>query len=104
MDGEHAKNMALKATYVAVRLTAYHPLSGDHFNTSRLRCFAVLNGDFVSAFCGYGVGGSYCDTSHVRCQHSMTLTAKPPLAVSLYLVFISAPVSRIVLMTLSRLT
>jgi len=63
MDGEHAKNMALKATYVAVRLTACHPLSGDHFNTNRLRCFAVLNGDFVSAL----------------------LTAKPPLEVSLYL-------------------
>ena len=32
------------------------------------------------------------------------LTASPPRAVSLYLVFMSAPVSRMVLMTLSRLT
>src|SRR5882757_6350334 len=37
-------------------------------------------------------------------QHSMTLTASPPRAVSLYLTFMSAPVSRIVLITLSRLT
>ena len=37
-------------------------------------------------------------------QHSMTLTARPPRAVSLYLTFMSAPVSRIVLITLSRLT
>jgi hypothetical protein len=34
-------------------------------------------------------------------QHSMTLTARPPRAVSLYLTFMSAPVSRIVLMALS---
>lgn len=35
-----------------------------------------------------------------RCrQHSMTFTASPPRAVSLYFTFISAPVSRIVLMT-----
>src|SRR6266545_4460595 len=34
----------------------------------------------------------------------MTLTARPPRAVSLYLTFMSAPVSRIVLMTLSRET
>jgi len=37
-------------------------------------------------------------------QHSTMLTARPPRAVSLYLVIMSAPVSRIVLMTLSRLT
>src|SRR5919112_1621811 len=37
-------------------------------------------------------------------QHSMTLTARPPRAVSLYLSFMSAPVSRIVLMALSRET
>ena len=34
----------------------------------------------------------------------MTFTASPPRAVSLYLTFMSAPVSRIVLITLSRLT
>ena len=34
-------------------------------------------------------------------QHSITLTASPPRAVSLYLVFMSAPVSHIVLITLS---
>jgi len=34
-------------------------------------------------------------------QHSMTLTASPPRAVSLYLVFMSAPVSRMVLITWS---
>lgn len=34
-------------------------------------------------------------------QHSITLTASPPRAVSLYLVFMSAPVSRIVLITWS---
>ena len=34
-------------------------------------------------------------------QHSMTLTANPPRLVSLYLVIMSRPVSRIVLMTLS---
>ena len=37
-------------------------------------------------------------------QHSMIFTANPPRAVSLYLVIMSAPVSRIVLMTWSRLT
>src|SRR5690606_17528917 len=37
-------------------------------------------------------------------QHSMTFTARPPREVSLYLSFMSWPVSRIVLMTLSRLT
>src|SRR5262249_13107127 len=37
-------------------------------------------------------------------QHSTTLTASPPRAVSLYLSFMSAPVCRIVLMTLSRET
>ena len=35
-------------------------------------------------------------------QHSMTLTASPPRAVSLYLIFMSAPVSRMVLIALSR--
>src|SRR6266404_9555657 len=34
-------------------------------------------------------------------QHSITLTARPPREVSLYLSFMSAPVSRIVLITLS---
>src|SRR4029450_772523 len=34
-------------------------------------------------------------------QHSMTLTARPPREVSLYLIFMSAPVSRIVLIALS---
>jgi hypothetical protein len=34
-------------------------------------------------------------------QHSITLTASPPRAVSLYLVFMSAPVSRMVLITWS---
>ncbi|CFN65439.1 Uncharacterised protein [Bordetella pertussis] len=35
-----------------------------------------------------------------RCrQHSTIFTANPPRAVSLYLVFMSAPVSRMVLMT-----
>jgi hypothetical protein len=37
-------------------------------------------------------------------QHSTMLTASPPRAVSLYLIFMSAPVCIIVLMTLSRLT
>src|SRR5690606_6368533 len=37
-----------------------------------------------------------------RAQHSITFTARPPREVSLYLVFMSAPVSRMVLMTLSR--
>ncbi len=37
-------------------------------------------------------------------QHSMIFTARPPRAVSLYLVSMSAPVSRMVLITLSRLT
>ncbi len=37
-------------------------------------------------------------------QHSMTLTARPPRAVSLYLSFMSAPVSRIVLIALSSET
>ena len=37
-------------------------------------------------------------------QHSTMFTASPPRAVSLYFVIMSAPVSRIVLMTLSRLT
>jgi len=37
-------------------------------------------------------------------QHSMMLTAKPPREVSLYFVSMSAPVSRMVLMTWSRLT
>lgn len=37
-----------------------------------------------------------------RHQHSMMLTAKPPREVSLYFVFISAPVCIIVLMTESR--
>ncbi len=37
-------------------------------------------------------------------QHSMTLTASPPRAVSLYLAFMSAPVSFIVLMALSSET
>ncbi len=36
-----------------------------------------------------------------RTQHSTTLTASPPRAVSLYLTFMSRPVSRIVLMALS---
>ncbi len=34
-------------------------------------------------------------------QHSVTLTASPPREVSLYLVFMSAPVSRMVLITSS---
>jgi hypothetical protein len=34
-------------------------------------------------------------------QHSITFTASPPRAVSLYLVFMSAPVSRMVLITWS---
>ncbi len=37
-------------------------------------------------------------------QHSTTLRARPPRAVSLYLSFMSAPVSRIVLIALSRET
>src|SRR5206468_9811085 len=37
-------------------------------------------------------------------QHSMTLMASPPREVSLYLVFMSAPVSRMVLMTRSSET
>jgi hypothetical protein len=37
-------------------------------------------------------------------QHSTILTARPPRAVSLYLIFMSAPVCIIVLITLSRLT
>src|SRR5690606_3155733 len=37
-------------------------------------------------------------------QHSMTLTARPPREVSLYLSRMSRPVSRMVRMTLSRLT
>ena len=37
-------------------------------------------------------------------QHSITFTASPPREVSLYFVFISAPVSRIVLITLSSET
>ena len=37
-------------------------------------------------------------------QHSTMFTASPPSDVSLYFVFMSAPVSRIVLITLSRLT
>ena len=46
---------------------------------------------------------SSADPQHGH-QHSMTLTARPPRAVSLYLTFMSAPVSRIVLMTLSSET
>jgi hypothetical protein len=37
-------------------------------------------------------------------QHSTILTASPPRAVSLYLIFMSAPVCIMVLITLSRLT
>lgn len=37
-------------------------------------------------------------------QHSTIFTANPPRAVSLYFVFISAPVSRIVLITESSET
>src|SRR5690349_13627780 len=37
-------------------------------------------------------------------QHSTMLTARPPREVSLYLIFMSAPVSIMVLTTLSRLT
>src|SRR4029453_18039036 len=37
-------------------------------------------------------------------QHSTMLTASPPRAVSLYLIFMSAPVCIMVLITLSRLT
>jgi len=37
-------------------------------------------------------------------RHSTIFTASPPRAVSLYLVIMSAPVSRMVLMTWSRLT
>ena len=37
-------------------------------------------------------------------QHSTIFTASPPRAVSLYLIFISAPVCIMVLITLSRLT
>src|SRR5215471_17919824 len=37
-------------------------------------------------------------------QHSTTLSARPPRAVSLYLSFMSAPVSRIVLIALSSET
>ena len=37
-------------------------------------------------------------------QHSMTFTARPPREVSLYLVFMSAPVWRMVRITLSRET
>ena len=37
-------------------------------------------------------------------QHSTTLRARPPRAVSLYLSFMSAPVSRIVLIALSSET
>ena len=36
-----------------------------------------------------------------KAQHSITLTASPPRAVSLYLTFMSAPVSRMVLIALS---
>jgi LysR family transcriptional regulator (chromosome initiation inhibitor) len=42
-------------------------------------------------------------TAAVR-QHSTMFTARPPREVSLYFTFMSAPVSRMVLMTLSRLT
>ena len=51
-----------------------------------------------------GAGGRGLTARRVRAQHSMTLTARPPREVSLYLTFMSAPVSRIVLITLSRLT
>jgi hypothetical protein len=37
-------------------------------------------------------------------QHSITLTARPPREVSLYLIFMSAPVSRIVMIALSSET
>ncbi|RNM10343.1 hypothetical protein EGA29_03640 [Ralstonia pseudosolanacearum] len=43
-------------------------------------------------------------TVKARPQHSTIFTANPPRAVSLYLVFMSAPVSRIVLMTESSET
>jgi lysyl-tRNA synthetase class 2 len=41
------------------------------------------------------------DAARAR-QHSTTFSARPPRAVSLYFVFMSAPVSRIVLITWSR--
>src|SRR4051794_10263941 len=53
----------------------------------------------------YGIGESHPATAAERPdQHSTMFTARPPRAVSLYLIFISAPVSIIVLITLSRLT
>lgn len=48
--------------------------------------------------------GSRPGRSGVFAQHSMMFTARPPRAVSLYFTLMSAPVSFMVLMTLSRET
>lgn len=53
----------------------------------------------VALSCQVAYGGT-----HRNCQHSMMLTARPPRDVSLYFVFISAPVCIIVLITESRET
>src|SRR5690606_28252723 len=45
-----------------------------------------------------------CGGSAPRHQHSITFTARPPRAVSLYLTFMSLPGSRMVLITLSSET
>ena len=49
---------------------------------------------------GHSEQGHQDDATGTR-QHSITFNARPPRAVSLYFVFMSAPVSRMVLMTLS---
>lgn len=61
----------------------------------------------ISAVLLFGKRVSRCETlasspTRGAAQHSMMLTASPPRAVSLYLTDMSAPVSFMVLMTLSR--
>jgi hypothetical protein len=61
------------------------------------------NGSVTFTFDAAALGGLPTHVGLV-CQHSMMLTARPPRAVSLYLLDMSAPVSRMVLMTLSSET
>lgn len=72
-----------------------------------LEGFVHLHGFGGQGWARRSVTGSFGEVAEIPDnwrQHSTILTARPPRAVSLYLVSMSAPVSRMVLMTLSRLT
>lgn len=61
--------------------------------------------DAVGLGGGEGVGSALCEyVPTTRLQHITTLSARPPVDVSLYLSDMSRPVCRIVSMTVSRET